>query len=207
MKSIYAAIERIEKTLGQEWRADSSWQEAEHPRDKSGKFASSGTYGQNSSEYEKITSYAVQNRKPSVADFTKKYSQKPDVSIEEFQEALTYGGVTITGDKTLYRGMELPKGISINDFFKPGSRLKGRGPQSTSMDEEVAKEFAQLGSVENAIPVMLKIKPGIYGVRGLPIPESGQSEIVLPPDAKMKVLSPPKNVQGLWVIEVGASDK
>ena len=40
MNKLATAVERIERTLGQEWRNDSNWNEGDHPRAPNGQFGS-----------------------------------------------------------------------------------------------------------------------------------------------------------------------
>lgn len=45
MSKLALAVERIERTLGQEWRNDSNWNEGDHPRAANGQFGSGGGGG------------------------------------------------------------------------------------------------------------------------------------------------------------------
>ncbi len=106
-----------------------------------------------------------------------------DPNIGRMDELIKKYGIRPTGFET-YRGLELP--TSLVEDFKPGDFISTFRQQSTSMAEDVADDFRHHGVAgKDYSPVLLRIAPSQRKV--LPIPQSGQSELVMPAGEAGKV--------------------
>ena len=171
----------------------------DQPRDDHGRFGegSEGTYGSNSAAYDKLTSGFMAS--PAVEEALEKYADDP---ANEDTNAIVDQGIKEEGmtiKSTLYRGLSFPDDDTVKSTLKSGNYLKPEGPQSTSIEHSVARDFAGL---TDEVGVMLEIKPSFTGkkstLKGLPVTSSGQSEIVLSSDTKLLVVGAPTKIGGIW---------
>lgn len=85
---------------------------------------------------------------------------------------------------TLYRGLELPEDFVAS--LRNGDTLYNRLPSSQSLDPDMAEEFSNMGQAEDSVPTVVMIRPTRRTV--LPLPVTGQSEMVMPSGARAKLL-------------------
>jgi F like protein len=170
----------------------------DQPRDDHGRFGSGseGTYGNNTSEYDKMTS----EFKPSegLHQAIEKYADDPanEQTNTVIEKGIREEGVPVT--TTLYRGLSMDSDKDVRKAFgKAGTAIRPQWPQSTSTNKAVGEEFAGL---TGNVPVLLTItRTG--ALKGLPVKSSGQSEFVLSKDTYLKVRHAEK-IGNTWHVNV-----
>lgn len=181
----------------------------DEPRDPHGEWTdggSSGTYGENSQKYDLMTGGFQPS--PAVEQALEKYADDPanDDTNALIDQGIAEEGMTMK--YTLYRGLSFPNDKAVQDSLKSGSYLKPTGPQSTSIEQHVARDFAGL---TDDVGVLLEIRPSMTGkkstLKGLPVVTSGQSEFVLSSKEKMLVVGAPTKIGGIWHATVVAGGK
>lgn len=165
-------------------------------------------FGHQGRDYEPETPFHYglfgENDDGGLVDLIRRHKWDPKVAPGDFDDMLAYAeghvempdrmnelidkyGLTMP-DQTLYRGFELPRHIA--DIYKSEGLIAHRRPQSTSTFQEVPNDFNAPTSRDND-SLLVDIRGSQeYPIRGLPLPISGQNEVVLPAGGKggLKVL-------------------
>lgn len=142
-----------------------------------------GEYGENIPEYNKIISNWDPEMSAKDADLITDYGtgalwkwEEGADEIQRMDELIRKHGIR-PRDFTLWRGMEIsPDRV---DTLKAGSYLSSPRQTSTSLNQNTAIEFSTMGAGDpGAYPTVLRIAP--TEKLALPIPVTGQSELVFP---------------------------
>lgn len=140
-----------------------------------------GEYGDNIPEYNQLIKDWDPRMSAKDADLLTDYGTgalwgwSPD-EIKRMDELIKKHGIRPRG-QVLWRGMEMaPKDV---DTLHRGSRLTSPRQTSTSLNEFTAREFSTLGAGDpGAYPTLIRIAPTEKLM--LPVPTTGQSELVFP---------------------------
>lgn len=189
----------------------------DQPRDDNGQFGdgngdsgsggsdsggSEGTYGTNSEAYDKAVAGAK------ISDATQaaidKYSDYPaDEEVNATIEQALKDGEGMQVTTKIYRGLSMKSDAEVRKTFgKVGAHIKPTFIQSTSVEKDVAEEFAGL---TDKVAVVLTIQPRSgSNLRGMPIKKSGQSEIAISKNSYLQIVSKPSKVGNVWHLHVMA---
>jgi 8-oxo-dGTP pyrophosphatase MutT (NUDIX family) len=180
-------------------KADAEFNESDHPRGADGKFGSGGGSGKlTSDEKSTLSSYSGD-------DFLRvnkelRDGNASDPSVKRLDSAISKS--PLASGTTLYRGMsrDAAKKLFPNGEINKGMTISDPAFASTSQSAGVAKMIGMGG-------VVLKIETG-EGATGIDMAEHSRNahekEILLPRDAKMKVVGvvPPKSPTDPVVVRV-----
>jgi len=192
LRKLEIIIRRLD-ALDTTYRRDSEWNEADHPRAEDGKFGSGGGAKKgNLTQSEKTYVEMYTGDGFLKINSSLRSGSQPDKMVKAIDSAIDKSP-PISEKKTLYRGMskDAAKKLFPGGEIKVGDTISDLAFSSTSKSTFTAQATA-IGGVMLVIEAM----PGSKGMDvGMVTRNPSEDEILLPRNAKMKVLGvrAPKN--------------